>query len=139
MPSFEFPNPLKKGETFLIVGSVYRSCNPLVFPIANFSFISNVTTNCTHIPPDISYRIKLLQPGFPVLFFELSPIITLNATNHIYSTYMVPCSFYYFRSAHCNKTSPSVHASRTKSTEHDSFPLIVPQTPLTLGSKQPLE
>ena len=54
MPSFVFPNPSKKRETFLTVGSAHETCNPLVFLRANFSFISSVNTNYTYTPLDIT-------------------------------------------------------------------------------------
>lgn len=103
---FKFPKPLQKEGTFLTGRSVLNSCDLLAFSISSFSFLSNETTNyfCTSL--GISYQVKLLQSCFPIPCFDLSSVITLTATDHTYSIYMVPHSDYYLRSICCSKILP---------------------------------
>lgn len=113
--------------------SVRDSCDS--FSITNFSFISKPTSNDTQDAPGISYWVEFLLRGFPVLHFDLSPIITLAAAHHTCSVCTVLSSHYDLRSACHRKTPPSVQPSRIKCPEQGGLSLIVPQIPLMLGSK----
>ena len=99
---------------------------------------STVTASCSCTPLDI-YRVKLLQPDFPVPCFDLSCVVTLNPANHTYSAYILIVLTSRLGLLVMAKELPSVWPLRTKSIEQDGFFLIVHQTPLTLGLKGPIE
>ena len=64
--------------------------DPLVLPVTNFSFISNVTENYNQPPLRVFYKVQLLWPEQPVPIIAVcTQLDTFNYTN--LSTFASPC------------------------------------------------